>query len=368
MTNFLLLISAIGALILLAFMLKRSSARAQRDTQPIAPKRARVIDSGLEQRIEEVRAAQQPTLPERILNFRLLTEEEVTPSAHNTLMKEIRNFKKPPDSLHSLLSPASLTRASTQELADIIKQEPVLVAKIMSAVNSPLYGLQQQITSVQHGIAFMGVNAIRDLAIRYMLEDAAQSVAPEFRKLYQRIWNTSILASQLCQLLLRQLQQQNIAEASTRTILSFLGDLPLINIMGAADAERIWSLPLLERISEQQQTCGVNSDIAGRITLQQWNIPQGIILGIDRVHRVPFMTTQAEDDSAVQAILIYLSARLCDDLMSARTEVFDDDLLARDEYVGAMGALPESVRSGMLNALNSVDIRALSDRIRDQRA
>lgn len=367
MSDLLLIIIVAVVVIAVAMMLRRrpsdvrSTSLREKTAEPV--KRAREIDTGAEPVTEPV----PPEPPHTLQQYRLLTDEDVTPEAHNRLMAEIRGFKRPPQALNSLLSPDTLSRASTEELAEMIRSEPALVARILSAVNSPLYGLQQQITSVQHGIAFLGINAIRDLALRYMLQDAIATSSPALAKLYERIWNTSILASEMCTLLLRQLNQPNSAEAATSTILSFLGDLPLLNLMGVDAALEAWNETLLERTRLLQDQLGVNSDIAGRLTMEQWELPQGIILGVDRIHRVPFLREAISNPGGVQAIAAYLSARLCEDLITGRAESADEELFDSDEYWAALHCLTPELQDGLTRALASADFKRLCERVRGQR-
>ncbi len=58
---------------------------------------------------------------------------------------------------------------SIKEIAEIISCDPSLSAKILQTVNSPFYGLPTKIGGVNQAIAFIGLNAVKNLALGFSL-------------------------------------------------------------------------------------------------------------------------------------------------------------------------------------------------------
>ena len=364
----------LAALSTLLFVLV--SQRKTAEKAALAAKRAKArasqIDSGAEQLAiaEKLSAQTAPiTLPEppaRLKTFKWLPEESIDESLNARLNSEVRNLRKPPTSVNEMLSPGFIEDATPQQLSDLILGEPQLVAKVLVEVNSPLYGLQQQIDSVQRAIFFLGINSIRQIALRYSLQESTSHTSGALNALYSRIWNTGLLASELCVLLLKKLGHTSTASASTRTVLSFIGEFPILNMMTEKDALDCWTLALLDRVSMQQRVLGLNADIAGRRCLQEWGVPQGIIIGIDRLHRVLIRPALPdEDESHVQTVVAYICCRLIEDLMFTRRDHVERlalSALTADEYFHARNSLTETTSSRIDAAFATKEIRQLFQR------
>jgi HD-like signal output (HDOD) protein len=82
--------------------------------------------------------------------------------------------------------------STVQQLSDVIMGDPPLSARLLKTVNSPFFGLRQQVTSVEKAVIFLGFNTIRELA-------TGASVCELFKKSdespYDRVvlWKHSIL-------------------------------------------------------------------------------------------------------------------------------------------------------------------------------
>jgi diguanylate cyclase (GGDEF)-like protein len=55
------------------------------------------------------------------------------------------------------------------QIAKVITNDPALSAKMLRLVNSPSYGLRQQVKTIPHALALLGVNAVRTLALSFSL-------------------------------------------------------------------------------------------------------------------------------------------------------------------------------------------------------
>ena len=56
-------------------------------------------------------------------------------------------------------------RTSATDLTDVISKDPALTAKILKAANSAYYGFSQEINSLDHAVALLGLNMVKSLAL-----------------------------------------------------------------------------------------------------------------------------------------------------------------------------------------------------------
>jgi HD-like signal output (HDOD) protein len=73
----------------------------------------------------------------------------------------------PPSSpiLNRLLATMAGDDVSFAELADLIEKDTVLAGNVLRLVNSPLYGFRATVSSVRHGVAILGINKLRNVAL-----------------------------------------------------------------------------------------------------------------------------------------------------------------------------------------------------------
>lgn len=71
----------------------------------------------------------------------------------------------PPGVVHRLLEQTRCNKASLQEVAQTISADPVLAAKILRFVNSPLVGMAREISSLQQAVALLGIQSVTALAL-----------------------------------------------------------------------------------------------------------------------------------------------------------------------------------------------------------
>ena len=124
-------------------------------------------------------------LPDALAGFHWRTESDLDSERHATLIAAVRGIPRPPRSLQQLLSPEFVARASSAELSDLVMGEPLIAAKVLSTVNSPLYGLHRPVTNIGQAITFLGMNTVRSLCMRYLLDESFQASDPASRRVFE---------------------------------------------------------------------------------------------------------------------------------------------------------------------------------------
>ncbi|MFQ5738578.1 MAG: HDOD domain-containing protein [Acidobacteriota bacterium] len=56
-----------------------------------------------------------------------------------------------------------------RKTAEVMGRDPALCAKVLKFVNSPLYGLRREVTTLSHAVSLLGFNSIRTLALSFSL-------------------------------------------------------------------------------------------------------------------------------------------------------------------------------------------------------
>ena len=81
-----------------------------------------------------------------------------------------------------LLGRLARRNCEVHELAELIERDPLLSAQILAIANSAAFGRAQQISSIQHGIAMIGLGAVRKFALARSISNlfGKRKIAPSF--------------------------------------------------------------------------------------------------------------------------------------------------------------------------------------------
>ena len=250
-------------------------------------------------------------VPPDFLDFKLIPSEKLDDEQQKIVTIISQSFRKP----HPLLLPLTQSSFEPSELFDLIKTDAEMTAKILNAVNSPLFALRQPITNINHAIIFLGITQVKNIALQFAVQSNMEFRDKAQNDAYNKLWKASYLASAFCLLFAKEMGEDNAAELSTHCLLSYLGDLAILSYKPSVAVFYLDDYTLYERTKVFQNTIGTNAAVVGKYLAQQWQLPQSIESGID--HSILPLTNGTVDkelsSEQLRHILIcYLSCRLGD--------------------------------------------------------
>ena len=254
-------------------------------------------------------AAEAP--PPELACFSWLGPETLPPARRQALLGAIHHMPRPPLALHKLLSPQFLDGASSAELAELITGEAQIAVRVLATVNSPLYGLRRPVTSIGQAVTFLGLNTVRGICLRYLLDDAFQPRTAALKSAYDQIWNASALASELCAKLAQRLALPDNGALVAQVLLSFLGHLATASLLPPPRTGDAPATSLLDRVRIAQDQLGLGASEIGALLLQEWGLPASIVdevRDIDHMLVTPVGTLLPQRGQRLA--VAYLSARL----------------------------------------------------------
>ncbi len=309
-------------------------------------------------------------LPPALVTFWLAEEHEILPDRCAHIAEQLRRVVMPPRGVQRFMTTDIMAGNASRELAELVMSEPRLAAKVLGRANSPFYGLQMPITSVPHAITYLGMNAVRSMALSFLLEESFTADDPQLRQYYDRVWDAGLFASELCSLLAGRLGFGDAGALCTQTVLSFLGDLAAPALLGE-QATRVRELGLLERLRFEQETIGASAVLLGTIMMREWGLPPAIIDAVAAAGRVLVTpASQLPPALAARAGLAFACARIGEGIAHQRIEHVEQIDLNTDDApelhhlqgylrLPALVRLPEQlhtpeVRLAMMRMINAV--------------
>ncbi|MFN3302915.1 MAG: HDOD domain-containing protein, partial [Roseateles sp.] len=201
------------------------------------------------------------------------------------LVQALRHLPRPPRSLHTLMSPKFVQTATSAELAALVMGEPAVAARVVATANSPLYALQQPVTSVGQAITFLGLANVRQMCLQHMLAACFQPRDAAQQQEFDRLWRASSIAGELCQQLATRLRLPDTGTLITLLVLSFLGRQACAALLDAAELD---GLDAYQRARHEEQALGLVSHELGHLLMRAWEVPLDLADDARTLSALPF--------------------------------------------------------------------------------
>jgi len=219
-------------------------------------------------------------------------------------------------------------------VAKIIKQDPILSARILSIANSPFYGMSGKVEDVETSCVILGSNVIKNLLISV----GALGCYPATDQ-RTKIWAHSIEVASISELLANRLNQSE-SKAYIAGLLHDVGKFLLIDTFPEHQSMIEESHPVNnnDSLEEEIKIMGTNHAQTGSKIIGVWNLPKDI-QNIVEMHHDP-----ANADDYVMCSLISLADELCHML---EMKVPDEDILSElnSESIALLDLEPRDILS-----------------------
>jgi HD-like signal output (HDOD) protein len=294
-------------------------------------------------------AATAAPIPSPVAALRVQRALQLDPAQRQRLVTLLRQVAKPPAVLPRLVSLDVLADAAPRELAELVMREPQLAAKLLGRANSAFYALQSPIASIPHAISYLGINAVRSMALGFLLEETFPSTDPAVRRYSDRTWTAAMVAGELCALLAMRLRFNDPAALSMQAVLSFLGEIA-VPVLGPDRADELGSLELPERLARQQEWLGTSSIVLGSVLMQEWGLPDALVHEIEATGRIVVTPVNPRETlHAAERALVYACARIGEAIAAGKlVQAGQIDLTSADDaacyYLQGYLRLPALVR------------------------
>jgi diguanylate cyclase (GGDEF)-like protein len=177
------------------------------------------------------------------------------------------------------------------QIAATISKDPALSAKVLRLVNSAVFGLRNEVRTVPHALALLGLNAVRTLALSF-------SLVRDLRKSQQAglasYWKRSIIAAVAARELAVALRFAAPDEAFLAALLQDIGMLALGRAVGREyEAVAIKAGDDHDQLAKlEREAFGSDHAEVGAWLLGNWRLPEPLR------HAVAFSHSEADEIQA----------------------------------------------------------------------
>ena len=161
-----------------------------------------------------------------------------------------------------------------EEVVDLMMSDPVMTARILKLINSPVFKPTHEITSLKRALVYMGLRHVREVALTTSLiqafeEDSGALGADTF-------WEHSFGVGMVSKIIARQVGYRDLEKAYIAGIIHDLGEIILSNYMRepfikVLDSIRNRSTTL---VSAEIELLGTSHCEVGLCMARKWNFPE----------------------------------------------------------------------------------------------
>ena len=180
----------------------------------------------------------------------------------------------------------SVEQPDTARLVQEISADPTLSAQVLRLANSPLFGLAQQVHSVQRAVFLLGLARVQSLIMAVATTNYMRAAlrTEALDKCWRHTTATAILSRELA-----RAAGQSPERAYTLGLLHDIGRLGLLvaypdaygRILKVADRDAV------SLLDQEKYLFGLDHCEAGRLLLAEWKLPQDFCLVVGRHHDPP---------------------------------------------------------------------------------
>ncbi len=199
-----------------------------------------------------------------------------------------------PQTLAQIIALSSDDNASTNQLADVIRRDPGLTARILRAANSPLYGQARDVASISKATQLIGFRSALSFALAssvYSLTESLQGALSRPR-FWRHALETAVAAKLLAEIMNNsestKVARVDASEAFIAGLLHDIGMLILDNSFSVRYQE------ICNEVEAGGKLCDLENEEwsashagAGEFILKQWNIPERICHAVGNHHLSP---------------------------------------------------------------------------------
>lgn len=176
-------------------------------------------------------------------------------------------------------------RSTMQEFEEIIKLDPVLVTRLLRLVNSPYFGLTQDVESISKAIVFTGMEQLRNMVAVEGLRNLYKDKGDEYFS-REKLWLHSATVAILAEMISKRIFGQEGEDVFLAGIIHDIGLIAEDQVAGdllreACKLHKNGGKTLTEC---EDEVVGTNHCEVGALLARDWKLPDAVLKSIKFHH------------------------------------------------------------------------------------
>lgn len=208
----------------------------------------------------------------------------------NELVAKVKNLPPISQAALRLVNLLEQPAVSNEEVVDVLKCDNVLTAKLLRACNSPYFGLEEPVSSVDQAVLILGHQQILHIVLTLAFGGAMTVPLSGYAVEANELWRHSLTTATAAEFIVSNSIDVNVDPpvAFTVGLLHDIGKLVLNQVLTPeyqADIRARMTEKGLSRVEAEKEVLGTDHAEVGGALLQAWHLPDHIIEAVSNHHR-----------------------------------------------------------------------------------
>jgi len=237
------------------------------------------------------------------LSYHLQVPEQASDSRLTMYAKAIQTLPQPPALWHAFQRACNQEASSTQ-LANIIKDDPVLSAAILRVANAPGLGVRTVITDIARAVSHLGILLVRTIVSRHSFSGHL-SHAKDVYDIHQ-LWKHGMAVAAFAEIVADEIPDCSRADASILGLFHDIGKMSM-NLIAQYRQPAKLDISKGHLIYEYESFACTHIDL-GVLLAKHWELPEKIIQGMIYHHHPAHSDTNAIPESIrAEVLAVYIA-------------------------------------------------------------
>lgn len=212
------------------------------------------------------------------------------------LLAEVDRIPSLPAVVTQILNLVSSSDASAGDMEGLIQQDMVIAGRLLKLVNSPFYGLPNQVASLTQAVAIIGFGSMRSLVLAASASKLLDVSLTAYGFQGSGLWTNALVTASLAQdIAKRSGSSRELADECL--VAGLMRDVGMLVIGPFLEREgvRLTRSPTHgDILDREQEAIGFDHCWAGDHIAQKWSLPDNLRLVVSKHHRIPSDATESE--------------------------------------------------------------------------
>jgi len=231
----------------------------------------------------------------------------------NELVAKVKNLPPISQAALQLVNLLDEPAVSNEDVVQVLKYDNVLTAKLLRACNSPYFGLEEPVSSVDQAVLILGHHQILHIVLTLAFGGAMTVPLVGYAVECNDLWHHSLMSATAAEYVVTNGIDMNV-DAHVAFTVGLLHDIGKLVLGQALTPEQQTNIRALiadkknSRSEAEKLVLGTDHAEVGGALLQAWNLPAEIIEGVGNHHQ-PVVDPEPKL-SAVSHLSNYIAHRL----------------------------------------------------------
>jgi len=209
------------------------------------------------------------------------------------IVNQVKNLPPISQAALKLVNLLDSAEVSNEEVVQVIRCDNVLTAKLLRACNSPYFGLEESVSSVDQSVLMLGHQQILHIVLTVAFGTAMVVPLPGYAVEANELWRHSLVTASAAEIVVAETGEMNV-EAPVAFTVGLLHDIGKLALGQALTPEvqaavrQLIEQEKMSRCEAEKKIIGTDHGEVGACLLRGWNLPENILEATANHHNPVF--------------------------------------------------------------------------------